>query len=86
LETETISELSFFDRQDVSVQMDPVRDVQDVSNAASERGGKHDVSVGRSVIFNDVSVNQSLNMHDVSVDQTQKFNQEVSVQMEPRGC
>lgn len=87
LGTETISDLSLFEQQDVSIQMDPIRDVQDVSIAASERGKKHDVSVGQSVIFLDASVNQTINMHDVSVyadrvsqkdvsiDQTQKFNQ-----------
>jgi hypothetical protein len=78
--------------------MDPIRNVQDVSIAATERGGKHDVSVGQSVIFRDASVNHSLNQHDVSInvdgvsrkdvsiDQTQKFQEEVSVQMEPKHC
>jgi hypothetical protein len=78
--------------------MDPIRDVQDVSIAASERGGKHDVSVGQSVIFMDASVNPSINMHDISVyadrvsqkdvsiDMTQKFNEEVSIQMMPKNC
>jgi hypothetical protein len=95
LNTETISELSLFDRHDVSIQMDPVRDVQDVSVAASERGGKHDVSIGQSVIFLDASVNPSLQMKDMSINvdiisqkdvsiaQTQKYNEEVSVQFEP---
>ncbi len=79
--------------------MDPIKDVQDVSIAASERGGKkHDVSIGQSVIFKDASVNHSLNQHDVSInvdevsrrdvsiDQTQKFQEEVSIQMEPKHC
>lgn len=49
--------------------MDPIRDVQDVSIAASERGAKkHDVSIGQSVIFMDASANHSLNMHDASVN------------------
>lgn len=78
--------------------MDPIRNVQDVSIAASERAKKHDVSIGQSVIFMDASVNHSLKQHDisinvdrvsqkdVSIDQTQKFQEEVSVQMEPRHC
>ena len=78
--------------------MDPVRDVQDVSIAASQRRGKqHDVSVGQSVIFMDASVNPSLIMKDVSIyadkveqkdvsiDQTQKYNEQVSVQMNAQG-
>lgn len=59
--------------------MDPVRDMQDVSIAASDRGmhdvsiaasslkSKHDVSIGQSVIFKDASVNHSLRMQDMSV-------------------
>jgi hypothetical protein len=94
LGTETISDLSLFDQQDVSIQMDPIRDVQDVSIAASDRRKRHDVSIGQSVIFMDASVNHSLNQHDVSInvdgisrkdvsiDQTQKFQEEVSIQMD----
>jgi hypothetical protein len=67
--------------------MDPIRNVQDVSIAASERGGKHDVSIGQSVIFMDASVFvDKVSQKDVSIDQTQKFQQEVSVQMEPKLC
>lgn len=68
--------------------MDPIRDMQDVSIAASDRKGKgHDVSVGQSIIFMDASVNPSLIMKDVSIyadkvsqkdvsiDQTQKYNE-----------
>ena len=73
--------------------MDPIRNVQDASIAASERGGRHDVSIGQSVIFRDASVNHSINQNDVSIfvdkvsqkdvsiDQTHKFQEEFSVQM-----
>jgi hypothetical protein len=67
--------------------MDPIRNVQDVSIAASERGGKHDVSIGQSVIFMDASVFvDKVSQKDVSIDQTRKFQEEVSVQMEPKHC
>ena len=67
--------------------MDPIRNVQDASIAASERGGKHDVSIGQSVIFMDASVYvDKFSQKDVSIDQTQKFQQEASVQMEPKHC
>lgn len=67
--------------------MDPVRDVQDVSISASERGAKkHDVSIGQSVIFMDASANYSHNVHDVSVVADDVSKKEVSVQIEPKHC
>ena len=68
LNTEEISNFSMFDKQDMSVQMNAEKSVQDVSVSMSVREpSKHDVSIGHSVLKQDVSVAQSQHKQDASV-------------------
>ena len=82
LDSEAISDLSLFEHQDVSVQMDMPPDLRDAS-VSPDKHSAIDVSVGFSIRKEDVSIGHENEAREASVQYSQPQQQEISVQYAP---